>query len=290
MSTPLTPSKRAHEESPAETNGRGKVQKSAAVSAQNSSSGGILLRVLCPSTKIDNVIGEGDSVISQIRQESGARIRVEDSIPGYDERIIFISTPDKENVDGADEQPQQIKREDDNADNEEKQTAESERNEDNNDKQESTVVEDSQHEKEKEEEKENEKEKEKETASAVLKALLLVFEKMVEGELGKENDGGGDEEGDKSSSFVVRLLVFSSQIGCLLGRAGSVIKQMSSDSGAQIRILPKDKLLAPASPNDELVQVILFVPYGDYCTITMTFLQRDHDFPFFSICLCSVKV
>ncbi|KAL6511622.1 hypothetical protein OROGR_021219 [Orobanche gracilis] len=55
--------------------------------------------------------------------------------------------------------------------------------------------------------------------------------------LSEKNEG--DEESNKLSSFVVRLLVFSGQVGCLLGKAGSVIKQMSSESGAQIRILPK---------------------------------------------------
>lgn len=258
MSSQLTPSKRAHEGNQAESNGRGKLQKSAAFGSQSSSSssGGTLLRVLCPSNKIGSVIGKGGSVISQIRQESGARIRVEDSIPGCEERIIFIASPDKESEDGTEEQQQHSKKEDDNADDGLPETDEG--NADNEDKEQSAAVEDSQPEKEKEKEKEREKEKDK--TSSIQKALLLVFEKMVEGELEKEKDAEGDEEGDKSSSCVVRLLVFSSQIGCLLGKAGSVIKQMSSESGAQIRILPKDKLLAPASPNDELVQVTLVAP------------------------------
>lgn len=251
MSGQLTPSKRAHEGNQAESNGRGKLQKSAAFGSQNSSSssGGTLLRVLCPSNKIGSVIGKGGSVISQIRQESGARIRVEDSVPGCEERIIFITSPDKETEDGTEEQQQQSKKEDDNADDGLPKTVEE--NADNVDEEQSAAVEDSQPEKEKE------KEKEKDKTSSIQKALLLVFKKIVEGELEKEKDAEGDEEVDKSSSCVVRLLVFSSQIGCLLGKAGSVIKQMSSDSGAQIRILPKDKLLAPASPNDELVQVNL---------------------------------
>lgn len=251
MSGQLTPSKRAHEGNQAESNGRGKLQKSAAFGSQNSSSssGGTLLRVLCPSNKIGSVIGKGGSVISQIRQESGARIRVEDSVPGCEERIIFITSPDKETEDGTEEQQQQSKKEDDNADDGLPKTVEE--NADNVDEEQSAAVEDSQTEKEKE------KEKEKDKTSSIQKALLLVFKKIVEGELEKEKDAEGDEEVDKSSSCVVRLLVFSSQIGCLLGKAGSVIKQMSFDSGAQIRILPKDKLLAPASPNDELVQVTL---------------------------------
>ena len=44
---------------------------------------------------------------------------------------------------------------------------------------------------------------------------------------------------------------------CLLLLGGSVIKQMSAESGAQIRILPRDKLPPCASAADELVQVVL---------------------------------
>nr|KAJ0211763.1 hypothetical protein LSAT_V11C400204380 [Lactuca sativa] len=61
-------------------------------------------------------------------------------------------------------------------------------------------------------------------------------------------------------TFVVRLLVVSIQVGCLLGKSVGVIKRMASESMEQIRILPRDKLLACASSSDELVQQLLDHP------------------------------
>ena len=118
---------------------------------------------------------------------------------------------------------------------------------------------------------ENEEEKEgvpvadsgtvKETSS-MQKALLLVLEKMFEADLVTD---GGDEENNKPSTFILRLLVLSSQVGCLLGKGGSVIKQMSAESGAHIRISPRDRLPKCSSVSDELVEVIeyyfFFLPY-----------------------------
>ncbi|CAI9277341.1 unnamed protein product [Lactuca saligna] len=56
-------------------------------------------------------------------------------------------------------------------------------------------------------------------------------------------------------TFVVRLLVVSTQVDCLLGKSGGVIKQMASERKEQIKILPRDKIPACASSSDELVQV-----------------------------------
>ncbi|CDP03019.1 unnamed protein product [Coffea canephora] len=165
-----------------------------------------MLRVLCPSNKIGSVIGKGGSIISQLREEAGAKIQVEEPVPGWDERVI------NKNDDEEEAGPVEEVRGGGGG------------------------------------------EEDKETASAVQKALFLVVERMFEGD-SEEKDGAGEDEGDKDTSFVVRLLVFSSQIGGLLGKAGSVIKQMALESGAQIRILPRDKLPPRASPSDELVQI-----------------------------------
>uniref|UniRef100_A0A803NGC6 K Homology domain-containing protein n=1 Tax=Cannabis sativa TaxID=3483 RepID=A0A803NGC6_CANSA len=95
---------------------------------------------------------------------------------------------------------------------------------------------------------EKKEEEEKKRTSSLKKALMIVFERMV------EEDGENDEEQSKKA-FVFRLLVLSSQVGCILGKGGSVIKLMASDSGAQIRILPRDKLPPCATSLDELVQI-----------------------------------
>lgn len=261
MSVELTPSKRPNE---TEANGRGKLQKSGNYSSQNLSGNGTVLRVLCPSSKIGSVIGKGGSIISQIRQESGAKVRVEEPVPGCDERVIVIVGPDKDSPDkdnGRGVEPQQRSEKEENDENGESEPGKNDVdvNGSNEDKKEDSGA-------AAEVERGGEG---KETALAAMqKALLLVLERMIEGDLEKDGGGGGgDEESDKESSFVVRLLVFSSQIGCLLGKAGSVIKQMALDSGAQIRILPRDKLFPPASPSDELVQVIFGTTFPSFICI-----------------------
>ncbi|PHU20590.1 hypothetical protein BC332_11741 [Capsicum chinense] len=229
MSMKLTPSKRPNDWSLPETNGRAKWQKSSSFNSQRSPG---VVRILCPASKIDFLIGEGSSIISRIREETGAEVRVEDSVVGCDERVIVIAGSGKEDEMGT----KQLQ-----ADVEESETKEKDGcNAENGDKGENKASLPA----------ENSKIG-KETES-IQKALFLVFDRMVEGGVGMD---GRDEEGNNSSSLIIRLLVFSSQVGCLLGKGGSVIKQMSSESGSQIRILPRDKLPACVSSSDELVQI-----------------------------------
>lgn len=227
MSAQVTPAKRPLDQNLTDVNGRRKWQKSSSLGSDNAlftgSPSSKVIRILCPASKIDGIIGNDCDIISQIRQETGAGVHVEESVPGCDERVIVIVRSDK-----GEEMSGQVKAEGE----ETKITEEGDGKLD-------IAVDGFGSEKEKE-------------SSSIQKALLAVFEKMVD-ILSEINEG--DEESNKPSSTVVRLLVFSSQVGCLLGKAGSVIKQMSSESGAQIRILPKDKLPSCASSSDELVQV-----------------------------------
>ncbi|KAL8490304.1 hypothetical protein ACS0TY_025513 [Phlomoides rotata] len=230
MSAQVMPAKRPLDQNLVDANGRRKWQKSSALGSDSApftgSSFSKVIRVLCPASKIDGIIGNDCDIISQIRQESGAGVHVEESVPGCDERVIVIArSVEGEKMSG------QVK-----AEGEETKIPD-EREE--GDGKQGIAVDGSESEKEKEN-------------SSIQKALLAVSEKMVD-ILSEINIG--DEESNKPSSSVVRLLVFSSQVGCLLGKAGSVIKQMSSESGAQIRILPKDKLPSCASSSDELVQI-----------------------------------
>lgn len=241
MSAQVTPAKRPLDQGLTDVSGRRKWHKSSVLGSDNTpftaSSSSKVIRILCPASRIGGIIGKGGSSISQIRQETGAKVRVEETVPGCDERVIVIVGSDKAkgivsatehvNAEGKEtEIPELGENPEEHGEGDEKQDV---------------PVDDSRSEKEKE-------------TSSVQKALLVVFDKMVD-MLSETNEG--DEESDKPSSSVVRLLVFSGQVGCLLGKAGSVIKQMSSESGAQIRILPKDKLPSCASSSDELVQVLL---------------------------------
>ena len=68
--------------------------------------------------------------------------------------------------------------------------------------------------------------------------------------------GGGGGGGDGASGpAAFRMLVPAQQIGCLLGKGGSIIKGMRDETGAQIRILPRENLPLCALEGDELVEV-----------------------------------
>ncbi|XP_011017029.1 PREDICTED: KH domain-containing protein At4g18375-like [Populus euphratica] len=237
MSTALTPSKRLHDSKSTETNGKGKRQNTVGTNSPSqplkSSPAAVVFRILCPAPKIGTVTGEGGAVISQIRQETGAKVIVEENIPGCDEQIIVIS--------GSDEKTEvSIEQSKKDGDEEANVAEESDNTNDGN---------------EKEEEKEGVPVEDSGTVketSSMQKALLLVSEKMFEADPVTD---GGDEENNKPSTFILRLLVLSSQVGCLLGKGGSVIKQMSAESGAQIRIPPRDRLPICSSVSDELVEI-----------------------------------
>ncbi|KAH9315613.1 hypothetical protein KI387_024240 [Taxus chinensis] len=55
--------------------------------------GETVFRILCPEAKAGGVIGKGGSIISQIRRETGARISVQETVQGCEERVILISVP-----------------------------------------------------------------------------------------------------------------------------------------------------------------------------------------------------
>ncbi|XP_073037718.1 RNA-binding KH domain-containing protein RCF3-like [Primulina eburnea] len=249
----MTPSKRPHEPSLSEVDVRRKCRKSAAVGSDHAPSRGSsarhIIRFLFPASKIGAVIGKGGSILAQICQETGAMVHVAEIMPGCDERVVVIAGSDKDKDKNNEVVSEQVK-----AEGEETKITELGDDPDG----EQTKIPDSGDNPDEHGETDEDKlsvpvdhspsEKENET-STIQKALLVVFDKMIDGlpETG--------EESNKQASSVVRLLVFSSQVGCLLGKAGTVIKQMSSESGAQIRILPKDKLPSCASSFDELVQI-----------------------------------
>ncbi|XP_004507020.1 KH domain-containing protein HEN4 [Cicer arietinum] len=78
--------------------------------------------------------------------------------------------------------------------------------------------------------------------SAAKHALIRVFERMV-------------EKGEESSkSLGCRLVAPSYQVGCVLGRGGKIVEKLRHESGAQIRVLPKDQSPLPP-PGDEFIQI-----------------------------------
>lgn len=52
----------------------------------------LFLRVLCPNDRVGSMIGKGGSVIRKMREDTGAHIKVGDSVANSDERVIEITS------------------------------------------------------------------------------------------------------------------------------------------------------------------------------------------------------
>ncbi|KAI5056333.1 hypothetical protein GOP47_0028151 [Adiantum capillus-veneris] len=87
--------------------------------------------------------------------------------------------------------------------------------------------------------------------SPVQEALLRVHLRILEADPLKPEE----IDAERGQEIVTRLLVPTSQVGCLLGKQGKIVSQMREESGAQIRVLPKDQLPICASRADEVVQI-----------------------------------
>ncbi|KAI3850271.1 hypothetical protein MKW92_000483 [Papaver armeniacum] len=82
-------------------------------------------------------------------------------------------------------------------------------------------------------------------------AVVRVFVRSVE--VGVEK---GLESGPKKGAPVsARLLIPTSQVGCLIGKGGTIITEIRTTTGAFIRILNGDQVPKCASENDEVVQI-----------------------------------
>uniref|UniRef100_J3KY25 K Homology domain-containing protein n=2 Tax=Oryza brachyantha TaxID=4533 RepID=J3KY25_ORYBR len=279
-------SKRPFQKNSSEQNGRGKWQKTKHNSSQQPQlivqPGVPIFRILCPTSKSGNVIGKGGGIIAKIRQETGVKIRVDEAVPGCDERVIVITAIDKDrevsheqakendggvacSVDGnhgkekdhsKEEKGESKKGMDDDLENglpkEENNGLEKDHDKeemDDSGKDHVKEEDDSSVAKDTKSETEPELEPEKGMPLAV-KAILLVFDRIFVNEMENEK---GDASGERNP-VSLRLLVLDSQVGWLLGKNGSVIKQMSTDSGCEIRV-SKDKLPLCALPRDELCQI-----------------------------------
>ncbi|KAA8540169.1 hypothetical protein F0562_024267 [Nyssa sinensis] len=213
--------------------------------------GETLFRILCPAIRTGGVIGKGGAIIRQVREETGARIRIDDSVPGCEERVILIvaesvrkdrnSTIDgKQNTDIVD------------VNGEESANSSSIPNGE-------------------------------EDGSPAQQALVRVFERMLkvddersgasaDNERGEEKKEEGGNVGGGGAALqgqvTCRLLAPSNQVGCVLGRGGKIVERIRHDSGAQIRVLPKDQIPACASPGDELIQIV-----GNYSAVRKALLS-----------------
>lgn len=286
MASRMTPSKRPFQRRSSDYDGRGKWQKTKHPSPHKSQfkiePGVPIFRILCPASKSGNVIGKGGAIIAKIRQETRMRIRVDRAAPGCDERVIFITAANKDEEAGSEQGGENDggaaastggDHEKDKDNNSKEQNVDPEENncKEQNDGSEkgSGKEEIDGFEKDHGTEEKNESEKEhnkgekddplvakvtklepERVIPLALKAVSLVFDRIFATE-------GNNETGNTSAASApvsLRMLVLYSQAGWLLGKGGSVVKQMAADNGCEIRVL-KDNLPSCALLNDKLCQV-----------------------------------
>ncbi|KAF8722553.1 hypothetical protein HU200_022381 [Digitaria exilis] len=164
-----------------------------------------IYRILCPVKKIGSILGRGGDIVKALREETKAKIRVADSIPGADERVIIIF-----NYQNQSERADEVEN----------------------------------------------------TSSDGLgsmkphcsaqDALLKIHDKIIADEV---HDGVGNKKSENADDVTARILVQGNQVGCLIGKSGSIIQQLRSDTGAGIRVLPSANLPQCALKSDELVQI-----------------------------------
>ncbi|XP_073001756.1 KH domain-containing protein At4g18375-like [Typha latifolia] len=171
-----------------------------------------LYRILCPVKKIGSVLGKGGDIINALRDETHAKIRVADAIPGAEERVVIIfnylskqsgesdSDQEPDSVNAAADEPENIK-----------------------------------------------------PHCPAQDALLKVNNRITSDEV--LHGGVMHEKNEPDDEVTARILVPNNQVGCLLGKGGTIIQKLRSDTGASIRILPSEHLPPCAMSSDELVQI-----------------------------------
>lgn len=211
-----------------------------------------VFRILCPAPKIGSVIGKGGSIIKNLRQESGAKIKIADAIPGVDERVIIISSTDRGSDRGRGK------------DGGTRDSRSGDKGRDARSRERDGV---------KIEKDRDSSHGDSEKLTSAQEALFKVHARII-ADIEISGADGSDQDEEPGQQVVTRLLVPNNQIGCLLGKGGKIIEQMRQSTGAQIRVLPKDQLPGCAMPTDELVQVCLHVFFGTYNYIGALIIHR----------------
>ncbi|KAI5582784.1 hypothetical protein BDE02_07G108300 [Populus trichocarpa] len=95
--------------------------------------------------------------------------------------------------------------------------------------------------------------------SAAQKTVVLVFSRVVESVIEKGLDPGSSE----GSPVSVRLVVSPNQVGCLLGKGGTIISEMRKATSTSIRIIGRDQGNPKCVPeNDHVVEIL-----GDFLNV-----------------------
>lgn len=182
--------------------------------------GHVAFRLLCHASRIGGVIGKSGSIIKQLQQSTGAKIRVEEPPAESSDRVVMVIGPAAVNS---------------------TLTIQNERNSYTGSIGNSYTSNGSF--------EDNDSFTSKEVIYEVSKAqegLIRVFERIVE--VAAETDG--------VEMVVVscRLLVEANQVGSVIGKGGKVVEKIRKDTGCKIRVLVEN-LSACAGPHDEVVEV-----------------------------------
>lgn len=155
----------------------------------------IVYRLLVPSGKIGRVIGKQGARIRELREASGAQIKITDPLSKGEDRVIMISSKEGETGD---------------------------------------------------------------LYSAAEHMLIRVASLVVD-----EHDESsivapiGPPLQPQGASNLTRLVIGRSQAGCLIGKEGSIIKEIREKSGASVRVMPPEQMpfSSSISDSDRLVQI-----------------------------------
>ncbi|XP_027350511.1 RNA-binding KH domain-containing protein RCF3-like [Abrus precatorius] len=90
--------KRSHSQSDSDAGNKNKRRNPAADDSFLINADDTVYRYLCPIRKIGSVIGRGGDIVKQLRADTRAKIRIGDSLPGCDDRVVTIySSSDETN-------------------------------------------------------------------------------------------------------------------------------------------------------------------------------------------------
>lgn len=92
--------KRSHSQSDYSESGGNKRRNSGSDRDQFSiGSDDTVYRYLCPGKKIGSIIGRGGDIVKQLRVDTKSKIRIGESVPGCDERVVTIYSTSEETND-----------------------------------------------------------------------------------------------------------------------------------------------------------------------------------------------
>lgn len=184
--------------------------------------GHVAFRLLCHASLVGGFIGKSGAVIKQLQHDTGSKIRVEEAPPSCDHRAIVViasSTALNKTTTISSVSGAGSQDSDNAVAPAAFETGETE-------------------------------------VSAAQEALVRVFERILDVAAEETEEGGGGAPGGVVSC---RLLADSSQVGSVIGKGGTIIEGIRTDTGCKIRVSKGDKFPGCAGPNDELVEVSLLL-------------------------------